>query len=386
MRRSIIAVCILVSLFSLLAQPARADRPAAAGAINKVFLPIVVASQRPIGLVAAPVELKATAAQASLGIEPGSSAVETLLRAADDALAEAPCAVVTYTTSSGASCLNRSSEAIYVLAMAYWVTDDRRYSDSAAAMLRAWYTTLAAIDAGDDQAQLDWSRLAPAMIWGADLLDGTVSWMPADRQQFTAMLTSKVLLKGQEASSRTNNWADAGNLLRLTIAVYANLPDERAAVIANWKLKLDGVRQPNGAWVYGMLPDGSIAEENRRGDDGLSYNQGALSLKTVFAEILRRQGDGSLYAYRTPRGVGLKNGWDFLAPQVVNANNNVCSWPYTTDRCVRYANRSGWEIAYAYWHNSAYLGPIMLNRPYRWSDWSDPGYSTLLFGNLNLGS
>ena len=133
-----------------------------------------------------------------------------------------------------------------------------------------------------------------------------------------------------------------------------------------------------------MLPDGSLAEENRRGRAGLSYNQGALSVKTVFAEILRRQGDESLYSYRTPRGVGLKNGWDFLAAQVVNANSGACTWPYTPDHCVDYSNRSGWEIAYAYWHAPAYLGPLSLHRPYQWSNWADPGYSTVMFGALNI--
>jgi hypothetical protein len=168
-------------------------------------------------------------------------------------------------------------------------------------------------------------------------------------------------------------------LLRLSVAIYAHLPQERDAAVASWKQKLDGEPQPDGSWRYGMLPDGSLAEENRRGADGLSYNQGALSLKTVFAEIMRRQFDPSLYDYRTPRGVGLKNGWDFLAPQVVAAHAGLCMWPYTPAGCVKYSNRSGWEVAYAYWHDPAYLGPIQLHRPYQWSNWADPGYSTLLY-------
>jgi hypothetical protein len=268
--------------------------------------------------------------------------------------------------------------------MAYWMTGDQRYSLKAADFIHVWSNTLVQIDATDDQAQLDWSRFAPAMIWGAELLDGAPGWTAADRQKFTAMLVSVALPQGRLAATRTNNWADAGNLLRLSIAIYANLPSERAAAIADWKAMLNGVRQSDGSWLYGMLPDGSLAEENRRAEDGLSYNQGALSVKTVFAEIVRRGGDESLYSYRTPRGVGLKNGWDFLAAQVVNANSGLCTWPYTPDHCVDYSNRSGWEIAYAYWRAPAYLGPLSLHRPYQWSNWADPGYSTVLFGNLNI--
>ena len=268
--------------------------------------------------------------------------------------------------------------------MAYWMTGDPRYSTKAADFIHIWSTTLIQIDASDDQAQLDWSRFAPAMIWGAELLDGAPGWTAADRQKFTAMLVSIALPQGRLAATRTNNWADAGNLLRLSVAVYAHLPAERSAAIADWKTMLDGVRQSDGSWKYGMLVDGSLAEENRRKEEGLSYNQGALSVKTVFAEILRRQGDESLYSYSTPRGVGLKNGWDFLAAQVVNANAGTCTWPYTPDGCVKYSNRSGWEIAYAYWRSPAYLGPLSLHRPYQWSNWADPGYSTVMFGALNI--
>lgn len=351
---------------------------------HTLYIPVIRHPLTPTGIVTTPAQLAATKAQADRGIEPSSSAVESLLQNADEALSDTPCALAIYTTSGGDSCLNQASENAFVLAMAYWTTGDPRYSSKAADFIHAWSNTLVQINADDDQAQLDWSRFAPAMIWGAELLDGTPGWTAADRQKFTAMLVTVALPQGRLAATRTNNWADAGNLLRLSIAVYAHLPAERSAAIADWKTMLDGVRQSDGSWLYGMLPDGSLAEENRRSSSGLSYNQGALGLKTVFAEILRRQGDESLYSYRTPRGVGLKNGWDFLAAQVVNANSGACTWPYTPDHCVEYSNRSGWEIAYAYWHSPAYLGPLSLHRPYQWSNWADPGYSTVMFGALNI--
>ena len=351
---------------------------------HKIYLATIRHPLTPTGIVTTPAQLATTKAQADSGVEPSRSAVKSLLENATEALSDQPCGVALYTTSSGNSCLNKSSENALVLAMAYWMTGDPRYSSKAADFIRVWSNTLVQIDASDSQAQLDWSRLAPALIWGAELLDGAPGWTAADRQTLTAVLVSLALPQGRLAAERTNNWADAGNLLRLSIAVYANLPTEREAAIVDWKAMLDGVPQSDGSWKYGMLPDGSLAEENRRAEDGLSYNQGALSIKTVFAEILRRQGDESLYSYRTPRGVGLKNGWDFLAPQVVNANNGACTWPYTPDHCVDYSNRSGWEVAYAYWHASDYLGPLSLHRPYQWSNWADPGYSTVMFGALNI--
>ena len=382
-------LAIMVSTALSMLQPGRAARATsfAAGTpqlTHRMYLAAILHPLAPRGIVTTPAQLAFTKAQAASGIEPSRSAVKSLLQNADEALTIQPCAVALYTTKAGDACLNESSEKALVLAMAYWSTGDPRYSIKAAAFIHVWSNTLVQIDASDDQAQLDWSRFAPALIWGAELLDGTPGWTAVDRQQLTTMLVNVALPQGRLAATRTNNWADAGNLLRLSIAVYANLPDERKAAIADWKTMLDGVRQSDGSWKYGMLPDGSLAEENRRDKAGLSYNQGALSVKTVFAEIVRRQGDESLYSYRTPRGVGLKNGWDFLAAQVVNANSGACTWPYTPDHCVDYSNRSGWEIANAYWHDPAYLGPLALHRPYQWSNWADPGYSTMMFGALDI--
>ncbi len=349
----------------------------------------------PLGMIIQPAELLVTKAQYDQRVEPGRSAVKSLLNDAAEALAATPCAQATYATSTGYDCLNQASEYAYLLALAYRLTGDTAYSAKGAAFIRAWSATLSGITPGDDQAQLDWSRLVPAMIWGADLLDGTPSWSEADRQQLIAMLQNHALPQAKAAAQRANNWADAGNLLWLSIAVYAGMPSERAAAVANWKLKLDGVAQAGAAaasdacadtsWIYGMCSDGSLTEENRRGADGLGYNQGALSVKTVFAEIMRRQGDASLYTYKTPRGVGLKNGWDFLAPRVLDAFAGRCTWLYTPDHCVGATNRSGWELAYAHWHAPAYLPVVLEHRPYSWSNWADPGYSTVLFGSLNLG-
>ena len=348
---------------------------------GRLYLPIAIRPREPIGLIATPAELRLTKALADAGAEPSHTAVRKLLEDAADGLAFTPCALAHYTSEAGSDCLSDSARYAFVLALAYHLTNNSLYAERSATIIRTWYQTLVAIDPqppnDTNQPWLDWSRLAPALTWAADLLEGAPGWTDADRIQYRAMLVGKVLVLGQKASEeRNNNWADSGLVLRLTVAIYASIPDERAAAITRWKALLD----------YGMAADGSLIEENRRGTSGLGYNEGALSAKTVFAELLRRRGDSSLYGYRTPRGVGLKNGWDFLAPQVVSAYNGLCVWPYTPDHCVNYSSKTGWEIAYARWHAPAYLfnGPIALERPYRWVNASDPGYSTLLFGNLDI--
>jgi hypothetical protein len=385
-RFTLVAIALIVMSSVPSTSTARPNQPDVrfSDSQSRVFLPIIARAREPLGFVTTPAELQTTKIWADQGIEPSHKSVVTLLRTANAALLVAPCAVANYTTVTGSGCLNQSAQYAYVLAMTYRMTNDPRYGYQSAAIIRTWIATLVTIDGQDSQTWLDWSRWGAALIWAADLLEGTPAWNDDDRRQFTTMLVGKLLDLGRTAGQRTNNWADAGTVLWLSIALYAKLPAEHAAAIANWKLKLDGVYQLDGSWLHGMAVDGSLPDENMRDLSGLGYNQVALSAKTVFAEILGRQGDGSLYLYTSPRGVGLKNGWDFLAQQVVNANAGLCTWPYTANHCVTYANKSGWEIAFAYWHAPAYLGPIQLKRPYQWSDWADPGYSTLLFANLNL--
>jgi hypothetical protein len=366
MRRSLLVLltCLIGALSGLLPSSTAQAQTSS----HTHYLPIVARASEPQGLIITPAELRNTKALADTGHESIAKGVRLVLRDAKDGLAFKPCAVANY-TSSAAECLNQSSRYALVLMLAYHMTNDNTYAQHAATLIRSWSTKLTSIDNDDRQTRLDVSRWVPAMIWAADLLEGTPNWTAADRQAFQSMLVKHMLPKGQQAAERPNNWGDAGNVLRLSIALYANLPNERAAAIADWKAKLEA-----------MLPDGTLPEENSRGSSALGYNQVALSSKTVFAELLRRRGDDSLYRYRTSRGVGLQDGWNFLAVQVVAAKNGQCIWPHTPNKCVDYSNKSGWELAYAYWGDPKLFGPISLTRPYGWSNWADPGYSTVLFG------
>lgn len=382
------ALLVLICLVAALPGPALARRslpaPPAAKLDHQLYLPAISRPRPPLGMVIQPSELAISKGQFDLQAEPGRSAVKSIFKRANAALGAAPCAVAHYTTAAGYDCLNQSAEYAYLLGIAYRMSGEPAYSEKGAAFITVWLDTLASVDAGDDQAQLDWGRLVPALIWGADLLTSAPGWGEAERARLIGWLKQHALGQAKAAAARANNWADAGNLLWLSVAVYAGLPSEREAAVDSWKLKLDGVPQPGGGWRYGMLPEGSLEEENRRGADGLGYNMQALSMKTMFAEIMQRQGDSALYSYVTPRGVGLKNGWDFLAPRAMDAFAGRCTWPYTPSRCVKAANRSGWELAYARWHAPAYLPVVLEHRPYSWSNWADPGYSTALYGSLNL--
>lgn len=372
---------ILIALFTFISIQISSPPPSSAQSQHQSFLPFIVTVNNPQGILISPTELRERLSIAQK--EPDmAKALRSLQRDTDKAMAFKICAVADY-YESDATCLNESSQYAWVLALSYQIYGKAEYAQKSSEIIDSWSKTLRSIDSEEKQNWLDWSRWSAAMVWAADLLEGSPYWTSAHEQRFQAMLQKHVLPQAKSAAQRINNWGDAGNVLWLSIALYNNLPNERQAAIANWKFLMEGKRV-NGVWEGGMNPDGSLQEENDRGDAALSYNQVALSSKTVFAEILRRNGDGSLYSYTNSRGVGLRNGWAFLAPHIVASQTSSCIWPYSNNNCVNYSNKSGWELAYAYWQDPAFMAPIQLTRPYGWSNWSDPSYSTVLFAYRKL--
>ena len=190
----LLMVLALVPSLAALAQPIPstplllAQLRSAAEAPFTVFVPIARRPRPPLGMIIQPSELLFAKAQYDARIEPARTAVRSLFKNADEAMGDTPCAVATYTTSAGYDCLNRASENAYLLAVAYRMTGNTGYSDKGAAFIHAWMDTLKSVDMSDDQANLDWSRLVPAMIWGADLLTSTPGWGEGDRAEFIAFL------------------------------------------------------------------------------------------------------------------------------------------------------------------------------------------------------
>lgn len=136
-----------------------------------------------------------------------------------------------------------------------------------------------------------------------------------------------------------------------------------AAAIGAWRTQLDLVAR-----------DGHIPEEVRRGSAGLSSSQEALLYKLAVARIAERRGI-DLWDARGALGGTLLGAVDLVARSLAHPRR----WPWA--RGVTVPDPSpGWELAFAHWHDPAFVPVLGPRRPY-----GSVGHSAIRWTTLTNG-
>jgi hypothetical protein len=187
---------------------------------------------------------------------------------------------------------------------------------------------------GDNQCVLDLAVSIPVWIASAELLEVSGVWTERDRGLFTVWLQYEVYpLVAWASRTRRNNWGAAGSLAARMIARYVapmrpilfeSEPELRVlfattAVEEHDRLQRDrmgrGWRGDSQCPVFGIQDDGGIPDELRRGaggcraayltndrDSAHTYQTMHVELLVMHAEVLRLEGDPSLYEATTASG------------------------------------------------------------------------------------
>ena len=310
-------------------------------------------------------DLRARRAQAVAGLEPYRDAFDDLLQWARTATNTTPRPLQPLVVTDNDNELTDDATRAYGLAIAYAATGSEEYAVAARATIRAWvdkvqWTEDTCPDSGGCHTSLVIGRVGAGFPFAADLIAGSPSWTPDDRAALQSWLR-KVLLPA--ASTRPNNWGDAGTFARVAIADY--LDDDKAFddAIGTWRSLLDLIE-----------PDGRIPEEVRRGTAGISYTQEALGYKIAVARIAERRGL-NLWDAVGAKGGSLRAAIDRLAYYWTRPSE----WPDATNPEVPVAGPA-WEIAYAHWHDPIWIPIVESSRPY-----GDRGHSALVFTTLTNG-
>lgn len=310
-------------------------------------------------------ELRRRAELAREGVEPNRSAVESLLREADQALDREP---------KPENPLGRKGQFLpdthdaYTLALAWVVTDDSRYARHAAEFIRAWVegvdeTRDTCPDSGgsDCATSLLVSRNAPGFVFAADLLEGSGALSDDDEDRLRGWLATLIL---PAASQRTNNWGDAGIFMRLAVADYIGDATAFAAAVDGWRDMMDLVTS-----------EGQIPEETRRGSLGLLYTQGAISFKVGAATIAERRGV-DLWSYEGELGGTLRSAIDNLARYWEDPQ----AWPWHDGRLDIPSVDPAWEVIYERWPDPAYARIFAEHRPFGTANPAAVVWTTLTHG------
>lgn len=284
-------------------------------------------------------------------IEPTLSAWRVLQRDADSALEREPQAPERWYVPgfyrdaeghrSAKNVLQNDANDAFKLALAFRMTDERRYAQVAARLIRAWPATVEEISLEDDST-LSFSYHFPAMIFAADLLRGAPDWTDEDEEAFISFLRDKAL--ALNTMNRSNNWGNWGLTLVMAAAVY--LEDEA--------LFNEGIERWKYFIAHQIDEDGSLPHEIHRneGQRGLWYTHFTLFPQTIAAEIARVNGV-DLYDYVAPNGRSLRQAFETVAPWSLHLD----TFPFLADpNAGHIANPryiSYFEILNARWPNEA---------------------------------
>lgn len=349
-------------------------------------------SGKAIGVLTSPQELAEISRLANSGVEPHHTNVTLFLEYIDDLMVEAE----NWEKLSGEVVVNdRSSrdpiqisstggKLVYGTAIAWHLTGDTKYAAKSRAQILDLTDTYSYRNAEKEdfhwgaQGILNLARGGTPYIYAADLLEGWEGWSHADKLTYQVWLRDVMYHKVAWASRfRKNNWGVAGSFSAALIAWYLmDQPDWILEEVGPYPMKLSpkeaydshnryqlGRLRTTKDWEmdakvskWGILPNGAIPEEIRRGDDpidgdhlpsdgsGTSYTMTHIEHLTAHAEFLRRQGDNSIYDHVSEDGSG-----SLLQAYLFVIDNPIKSHCFSLDR------RNALYFSYDYYKHPALL-------------------------------
>jgi len=343
-------VCLLASMF---AAPAAHAAPLAASG------PLVLVQPSSGGYLGSALELAQRKQLASQGVEPYKSAMNKAISFASGKLSSSASPQNPLNISGTTGPFVDDTAAAYGLALAYSSTGDAKYAKKSRDYIMAWVNTTKSTsntctNSGSCQTSLIIGRVGPGFVFAANLIKPSGAFSAADDSAFRIWLRTVIL---PTASTRTNNWGDAGTFLRAAVTDYLGDAAGFSAAIAKWKSLVDLI-----------AADGHIPEETRRGSSGLNYTQEALDYKIAVAVIAQRRGI-DLWSYGR-----FKLAVDYAAKYVLDPS----AWPWASGASSTI--HPLWELAYQRWQNPAYKPIIQKRRPYGADGHSAERWTTLTNG------
>lgn len=295
---------------------------------------------------------------------------------------------------------------VYGATIAWRLTDNETYASYARKLILDLTRTHGYRDGNQEEFQwgaqgiLNLARGGTPYIYGAVLLEGWQGWTVSDRHKYQIWLRDVMYPKVAWASrTRKNNWGVAGSFSAALISYYLQehpeweleelspspnkLSPQEAFKLHNafqfgrlktsmeWKMDAKAAK-------WGILPNGAIPEEIRRGKDpidgdylasngsGTKYTMTHIEHLTAHAEFLYRLGDSSLYDHVENDGSG-----SLLQAYMFVINNPVKSHCFTPSRI------NALYMAYEYYKNPAMLKSLKACGPGNIS-----GQRLALFGRL----
>ncbi|NTV30866.1 hypothetical protein HGA91_02710 [candidate division WWE3 bacterium] len=341
-----------------------------------------------------PQELRDIKRKADLGIEPYKTNLKEVMKFADGAWPGLNSIKGVYTIeqyNTFPAHFYRGGYTVYAKAIAFHVTGDTDYASFARDKILD-LTDITDFVGGDIPIMLGWNM--PGWIQAADLLEDWSGWSLNDKRQFQRWLVDRVYTEVDlNANISDNNWGPATSYLNAMIAdyvsdtnyelvddyIYNNQQTHIVRTPANAynhysEVQLARNRYREAPWepksnscqVNGIMANGGIPSELRRGDGAISTewcqdeyiregHDSALIYQQTYigggdighAEMMLRRGDSRLYDQIEPRGSGsILRAIRFVIANPIKSYN----WDLTKKTVL--------VVAYRYYRDSAMKSQI----------------------------
>lgn len=350
---------------------------------------------QPVGVLVSPAELAEIKEKASQGEEPYQQNYQEFLRFIDSLMMassewkDLSGEVIVYDRSSSSPIQLSSTggKLVYGTALAWHLTGEEKYARKSRSLILDLTDTYGYRN--DAQPSFHWgaqgilnlARGGTPYMYAADLLESWPGWSQKDKLTYQVWLRDIMYPKVAWASRwRKNNWGVAGSFSAALIAWYIrNHPNwELVEVSPNAQtlspgeafdshnqyqigrlLTTDNWKMDGKVDLWGILPNGAIPEEIRRGDDpidgdhlpsdgsGTHYTMTFIEHLTAHAEFLRRLGDTRLYDHVAKDGSG-----SLLQAYLFVIDNPIKSHCFTPNRI------NALYLAYDYYRHPAMLSAL----------------------------
>ena len=347
------------------------------------------------GIIVSSEELNRIKNLASKGIEPHLTNIKQFINFIDELMESSNqwgevSGEVVISGGSSSKPIQLSSEGgklVYGTAIAWHLTQNKKYAIRCRELILDLTDTYGYRNSDEkefhwgSQGILNLARGGTPYIYAACLLEGWDGWSDDDKLNFQIWLRDTMYPKVSWASrTRKNNWGVAGSFSASVISYYLmNHDDWILKEISPEKLELS----PQQAFdshneyqiqrlstskefkmdakvsLWGILPNGAIPEEIRRGNDpingeclesegsGTNYTMTHIEHLIAHAEFLHRHGDNSLYNHVDADGSG-----SLLQAILFVIDNPVKSHCFSLD------GMNGLYMAYNFYKHPAILKSI----------------------------
>ena len=213
-------------------------------------------------------------------------------------------------------------ELVNILALAYYFSDDEKYAEHAAKLLKVWFLNpetkmnpnlnfaqaIKGVNTGRGAGMID-VRHYMKVVDAIGLMQGSRHWTAKEQQGmkewFAAFLnwmqTSPI---GKDEMTAKNNHGTYYDALRLSLALFTENKELAKATVENATKRLDSQMDSEGKFPLEM--ERTIA---------LHYNVFDLLAFYMIASMAEKTGF-DFWNYKTPSGASLKKGFDYLYPYI----------------------------------------------------------------------